>query len=537
LEKVRVILFIFIILFLNMTYCFEKQDLPRMEKRLKFFQRGHYAISINKVFQEKVVQESEGQQKIFYKDAKVNFYYISKEWYDKIFSFDMDIAGLINEEDILTLGNIKLSSNGIRIENTYQFDKESSCILCYLPLYPIRFDDAICYKKEGDKIIQLLLKPYSITPINEPYDKEKIEKLFNSEDIKPNYIIKTEEGLWTLWEFNLDFGDKSNISTLFSPTASLIIPSGGIGPTFYNYATGVKPGTKINFLIKAKVIEDEKFPIPIKRNPNVTLFDTHIHITTLTDLRDSVIMARKYGFKYGLLSILYNEGPYKRLFLGDEDMFMAMERYPDVFVGLGLWQMNENGFPGFPRKGPDDVQHILNLWKKGCKGIKTLEKFSNVDVSDPKFDSVYKKIAELRMPMVFHTEPEGKGCSNTKVAQVAEKFPQIPVIMAHLYNEEQLEKIIPYLKKLPNLYIQHMHLTYVKTKDGKTALQRLVEEGLSEKIIFGSDLQDDHSFLISNYYNFRNELKKIGLSDREIEKIMFKTAEELFSKVKPVNSD
>lgn len=505
-------------------FCFEKDDLQRMKMRMDFYEKGNYAIGIPK----------------FDKNSQfagdLTLYYISKTFYDPIFHMSFRTPIKITDEDEKIIFSfeytkLELSPEGVTFQYERKFPEESGdLIFCFLHLSPVRFDDSISYRKTDRGWESYIVRPYEIVKREiKNEEMENISKFSKIENINPTYIIKTEEGLWTLWEFNVK---TSGIKSTFSPDATLLIPSGGERPSFYNVAKGIEKDAYLNFKLKLKIIEDEKFPIPIPSNKKLTLFDTHAHRTIKTDLRDVSLMARKHGFKFVILSILYDEKPYGRLFLGDEDMFDAIKRYPDVFFGFGLIQLNSNGYPGFPRKGPDTPLHVVELWEKGCKGIKTLEKWSDVDVSDERFDPIYREIEKLRMPIVFHTNDEGSGCANTRVAKVAEKFPSIPVIMAHLYNEEQLEKTIPYLKKLPNLYIQHMHLSYVKTKDGKTALKRLIEEGLAEKIIFGSDVQDDYSGLIKGYHDFLNELKNNGLSEKTIEKILYKTAEEIISNVK-----
>ena len=138
------------------------------------------------------------------------------------------------------------------------------------------------------------------------------------------------------------------------------------------------------------------------------------------------------------------------------------------------------------------------------------------------------------MPIVFHTEGPKDGSSHTRCANVAAKFPKLPVIMAHLARDGQLETTVQVLKKHPNLYIQHMHLGYAKDEQGRTALERLVAEGLAGKILFGSDVQHDHSPLIRDAARLRAELKKLGVDAATIERVMHGTMEEMIARVKPV---
>ncbi len=150
--------------------------------------------------------------------------------------------------------------------------------------------------------------------------------------------------------------------------------------------------------------------------------------------------------------VFYERPPHGRLFTGDAHALEAMRRAPDIFLGFGLVQLNARGFPGFARQGPDTPEHIQQLWEQGFVGLKTLVKFSKHDVrvDDPAYDPLWARAATLRMPIVFHTEPEGTGSSHTRVADVARRFPGSPMILAHL-ADGQIDTTVRELKSTPNL--------------------------------------------------------------------------------------
>jgi predicted TIM-barrel fold metal-dependent hydrolase len=302
---------------------------------------------------------------------------------------------------------------------------------------------------------------------------------------------------------------------------------------FYNVARTIAPGGAVHMRLRFRAEPEDGYPLAIPPARQTTLIDSHVHITAITDLRDSALMARKHGYKFGLLSIPYKEGEYGRHFMGDEHMFEAMARYPDVFIGFGLVQLNARGFPGYPRDGPDTPEHIQGLREMGCRGLKTLVKWSKneVMVDDLKYDPLYAKAAEYRMPIVFHTEDEKCGSSHTRVAAAARRHPECPMILAHL-SGDQIEAMVRELKRTPNLYVQHMHLGRPKDEQGRTALQRLVEGGLADRIVFGSDLQNDHSPLIDGYRRFQGELEALAVPEETIAAIMFGTMERLLEAVR-----
>ena len=138
------------------------------------------------------------------------------------------------------------------------------------------------------------------------------------------------------------------------------------------------------------------------------------------------------------------------------------------------------------------------------------------------------------MPVVFHTNAEGSGCSCTRVAAVARQFPDLAVVMAHLYDKDQFSAVLPLLRQAPNLYWQHMHLDRVKLDTGKTALEELVGQGLASRIVFGTDVQNDHSAILDDRLRFRQRLHALGLAEEQIHAVLVGTAERLFSRVKPL---
>jgi predicted TIM-barrel fold metal-dependent hydrolase len=133
------------------------------------------------------------------------------------------------------------------------------------------------------------------------------------------------------------------------------------------------------------------------------------------------------------------------------------------------------------------------------------------------------------MPIVFHTEAEDTGSSHTRVAAVARRFPGSPFILAHL-GDGQIDTTVKELKATPNLFIQHMHLPR-KTADGRTALERLISEGLAERILFGSDVTNDHSSLIADQFQFVARLRELKVPEGTIERIMFSTANGMVERV------
>ncbi|MCM8769805.1 MAG: amidohydrolase family protein [Candidatus Omnitrophica bacterium] len=506
----------------RMVLGFEIFDLPRMERRLLLYQRGVYGCSLPRF----VLGSTEEQKRVRY--ARVQFFQVSETRWDNLFSATVLLpVNIIEDHESVSFGPWKITPAGIAYYQEHKFFSAiSGTVVFYLPLNAIRFDDALAWCKQGSSLTTWRLKAAMVCPEKEKVsESDKLEELLKGQQDEVIYVLKTVSGLWSRWIFQVK---TEKVKSVSYPGAGLIIPSGGQSPTFINSVREVESGGQLTCKLQITLFPEETPFLAPGKNKALSLFDTHTHVTSSTDLTDTVLMARKYGYKLGLLSIAYDEKPYHRLFLGNTDMLEVIRRYPDVFVGLGLIQLNDSGYPGFPRKGPDTVQEIESLWRKGCQGIKIMEKWSRVDVADSRFDELYRKMVELGLPVVFHTNAEGLGCANSRVAEVARRFPSLPVVIAHVYDEGQLDTTIEAMKKYPNLYLQHMHISRIKD-----AWKKLAEANLSGQILFGSDAQDDYLFLLAERAKVVKELEKAGFSATQVEAVLFKNAQKIFSQVKP----
>lgn len=510
---------------------FDVQDLPMQQKRQVFYQQGAYAIGTSSVIAD---PEPSRQSK---KSVEVAFYYVSEKQWDRIgyINFKQPVT-ITKSDEVTTLESggytIEVTAQGINYRNVQQYDAaDTTTHICHIYLDSIRLDDALAYQAEGNgKFEQRLIRPYEIKRSKEPFDQDVIQAQFEGEeDFKPTWVFRTQEGLWLRWEVSLK---AQKIERMLDSTVSLRGTGGSGTPSFYNSGKTSAANASIDFSLRLRVEPMEGFPLQLPVSDKLTLHDSHIHITSNSEIRDSVLMARKYGYRYETLAIHYNEEPHGRLFLGDEHVFDVAKRYPDVFIPFGLIQFNTHGFAGVQRKGPDTPEHMIQQWRNGALGYKGLVKWSRGElvIDDPKYDPLYDIAEERRMPIVHHTEGEGDGSSPTHTAGVAAKHPNLPVIMAHM-KAPDIDVIVKVLRQYPNLYIQHMHL-YRKGPDGLTAVERLVKEGLAHKIVFGSDFQTDHSPLVAERRRFRKLLEKLDVDDKTIDGILFGTFENMIQNVK-----
>ena len=504
---------------------FDAANLWRQDLRLDFWEHGNYVISVS---DEHVENPTSG-----YTDIQVYYKSNGGQWYDPLYHYRTGWPITVQENadsTVLTSGTRSwtVTDESIVMDWAETITDPNQVSHLLMRLNPVRFDDALMYERDGGGIKQTRLRPYEITTCTDPFDHDKVDGLLNGGDgYVPTHVMGTEEGLWAHWKLDLDL---DNITHVYNDPARLMITSGSDRPSWYNALgkpAGGNPGT-IDFRSELRVTEDDLFPVAIPESQTTTMVDSHVHLTTLTDLRDSVLMARKHGYQFGLCSIYYDEGRYRRLFTGDEQMFDAMIASPETHLGFGNVRLNEEGdYPGFNDLGQSTPEDITELWLQGCRGLKNIEKWkkTTVNVNDPSLDPIYERIEEYRFPLTIHTEAEGYGCSHTRCADVAERFPGIPVLLAHESDGQLSSTTIPLMQTIPNLYIQHMHLN-----NGE--LQALIDAGLIERVIFGSDVTNDHGNLVAQAKGFANRLETLGVPRASIDRIMYQTTLDWFANVK-----
>ncbi len=506
---------------------FDLDQLPRMKERYQFWRRGQYAVLVSKA----AFGKGAGTVPTY---VRVSMYLATSRSYDRVFYLhartplevqDSGRAVRLSwcDSRTNTRERLRLTAAGVTYELERRWPEGGSGTLCQVMLDPIRFDGATAYEVRDQRVRRYRLWPDQVALRPVTVTRSELSGIVGGPPRggAPTLVVTSEDGLTVIWETVLRH---QGIKRLLSPAVALL----GIGPgsaayRLYNAAPEVEPGGWVELAMRIRFRVTEEYPRQPVRATKLQLFDSHVHVAVDTDVRDSVLMARKHGFRYGLLAILFDEGPYRRRFEGNDPVLALARRYPDVFVPFGLIQLNEHGYPGFRRRGPDGPSDIRQLWRAGFRGLKTLEKWSEVCVDSPRFDALYREAERLGMPIVFHTNPEGTGSSCTRVANVARKFPRLNVIMAHLHDEEQFWKIVPQLELLPNLYIQHMHLDHCRLATGETALEVLVERGLANKIVFGSDMQVDHSVALAQMYQFRRRLRELGVDEPTVQNILWRT--------------
>lgn len=157
-------------------------------------------------------------------------------------------------------------------------------------------------------------------------------------------------------------------------------------------------------------------------------------------------------------------------------------------------------FFGFCRVSPKFPGAIEELERSitalGMHGVKLHPAMDNFYPDSPDYFQIYEKIVKLEVPVLFHTNPphgEWERSSPARILKVAQSFPQMKIILAHILSAPKEIKLSPkkasqYAKEtiskakdLPNVYLDTSQLKE------KEKLEFAVEKLGANRILFGSD--------------------------------------------------
>jgi len=166
----------------------------------------------------------------------------------------------------------------------------------------------------------------------------------------------------------------------------------------------------------------------------------------------------------------------------------------------------------------DFEKEIKRIKALGLKGIKLHPDFQHFNIDDKKMYPVYDILRSEKLPILFHTGDLNSPCSSPKrLAKVLEDFPEIIAIGAHLGGRDQWDEAKEYLYG-KDVYLDtsscHRRLSYNEIRD-------IIRMHDIDKIMFGTDYPiETYEFCLDSFF-------KIGLTDEENEKILYKNANRL----------
>lgn len=175
-----------------------------------------------------------------------------------------------------------------------------------------------------------------------------------------------------------------------------------------------------------------------EQKPPHRAIDIHTHLSTPgpvpsdDELRVAIRLSHRWGIKHIVLlgNVTAMGGPYPTMAdisAINTHTLGVMQRHPDVYIGFCY--LNPAHPPAFIR---NEVERCV--MQGGMRGLKL---WIAVKATDPRLDTVMELAATLGIPVLHHawykqTVFAYNESTPAEVAQLARRFPQVSIIMAHL---------------------------------------------------------------------------------------------------------
>ena len=180
------------------------------------------------------------------------------------------------------------------------------------------------------------------------------------------------------------------------------------------------------------------------------------------------------------------------------------------FVGLGTLH---------PELGRDEVnEEIDRIISLGLKGIKLHPDTQQFNADDDGAMALYEAI-EGRLPLLIHAGDHRYDTSHPRrIAKIAESFPGLTMVAAHLGGWSIFEEAVPYMTKLDC----YMDISSVMPFMDDKIVVELIRLYGADRLMFGSDFPMWDP--VKEYEHFM----ELPLTDEERKKILWKNAAAVF---------
>ncbi|MGX8701759.1 amidohydrolase family protein [Caproiciproducens sp.] len=171
---------------------------------------------------------------------------------------------------------------------------------------------------------------------------------------------------------------------------------------------------------------------------------------------------------------------------------------------------------------PNAVEELYRIKSLGLSGVKLHPDYQDFFIDDKKLFPVYEAISELGLPVVFHTGrdslfSEGTHAPPTAVARVADLFPRMTIIAAHMGGMAMYGEVEESLMGKNVFFDTAMSMFWCTPRQ----FESLVNRHGAERVLFGSDCPWSRS---CDQFAF---IERTGLTDAQKEKIYWKNSAEL----------
>jgi predicted TIM-barrel fold metal-dependent hydrolase len=137
---------------------------------------------------------------------------------------------------------------------------------------------------------------------------------------------------------------------------------------------------------------------------------------------------------------------------------------------------------------PDAIEELERIKSLGLYGVKLHPDYQNFLADDKKMYSIYEAISELGLPVTFHTgrdplSPDLVHASPSAIAKIAEDFPRMKIIAAHL-GGMMMSSEVEELLAGKNIYFDTAMCSMLCPLE---QFERIVDKHGADRILFASD--------------------------------------------------
>lgn len=162
-----------------------------------------------------------------------------------------------------------------------------------------------------------------------------------------------------------------------------------------------------------------------------------------------------------------------------------------------------------------EIERIISL---GLKGIKLHPDTQQFDADCDRAMKIYEAI-EGRLPLLIHSGDYRHDHSHPRrIARIADSFPRLTMVAAHLGGWSIFEEAVPYMKDRSC----YMDISSVMPFMKHEKVFELIKMYGADRLLFGSD------FPMWDPVKEYNSFMEFDLSEEEREKILFKNAAKVF---------
>ncbi len=189
-----------------------------------------------------------------------------------------------------------------------------------------------------------------------------------------------------------------------------------------------------------------------------------------------------------------------------------IEAHPE-FIGFGTIHPDYENYK----------QELERIKAAGIKGIKLHPDFQKFPADLEAMDKIYDKIAELKLPILFHAGDIRYDYSGPKrIRKVMDKHPDLVVIAAHFGGYTEWDDSLEYLAGT-NCY---MDTSSTLWKIPLEKAKEILKKHGYEKFLFGTD------YPMWKHEEVLEELNLLDLTPEQKEAILYKNALRLFENLK-----